>query len=81
MVRQAYENFRYQKNVQTIITQIKIFEKEFTKYNEEFEKIGEKIDGLSKTYDTVNTTRTRQLLRVIDKINIEDKSSTQELHE
>ncbi|HOZ81246.1 MAG TPA: DNA recombination protein RmuC [Candidatus Woesebacteria bacterium] len=73
MVRQAYENFRYQKNVQSIITQIKLFEKEFIKYNEEFEKIGDKIDSLSKSYDSVNTTRSRQLLRVMDKIKLENE--------
>ncbi|HPJ16759.1 MAG TPA: DNA recombination protein RmuC [Candidatus Woesebacteria bacterium] len=73
MVRQAYENFRYQKNVQSIIAQIKLFEKEFIKYNEEFEKIGDKIDSLSKSYDSVNTTRSRQLLRVMDKIKLENE--------
>jgi len=70
MIRQAYENFRYQKNVQAIITQIKIFEKEFSRYNEEFTKIGDKIDSLAKQYDSVNTTRTRALLRVTDKISL-----------
>ena len=70
MIRQAYENFRYQKNVQAIITQIKIFEKEFNRYNEEFGKIGDKIDSLAKQYDSVNTTRTRALLRVTDKISL-----------
>jgi len=72
MIRQAYENFRYQKNVQAIITQIKIFEKEFSRYNEEFSKIGDKIDSLAKQYDSVNTTRTRALLRVTDKISLGD---------
>lgn len=72
MIRQAYENFRYQKNVQAIITQIKLFEKEFTRYNEEFSKIGERINSLAKQYDSVNTTRTRALLRVTDKISLGD---------
>jgi DNA recombination protein RmuC len=72
MVRQAYDNFRYQKNVQAIITQIKNFEKEFTKYNDEFSKIGDKISVLSHQYDEVNGVRTSKLLRVIDKIKIEE---------
>jgi DNA recombination protein RmuC len=72
MVRQAYENFRYQKNIQGIIGQIKTFEKEFARYNEEFGKIGDKIDSLAKQYDAVNTTRTRSLLRVTDKISLEE---------
>ena len=68
MVRQAYDNFRYQQDVVEIIGQIRQFEKEFARYNEEFGKIGEKIEALAKTYDTVNTTRTRKLLRAVDKV-------------
>lgn len=71
MVGQAYENFRFQKNIQGIITQIKIFDTEFEKYNEEFVKIGERIESLSKQYNTVSTTRTHQLTRIIDKIRLE----------
>ena len=74
MVKQAYENFRFQKNVQGIITQIKIFGSEFEKYNEEFTKIGDRIDSLHKQYDEVNNTRAKKLQKVVDKINIEDKS-------
>ncbi|HEX8923401.1 MAG TPA: DNA recombination protein RmuC [Patescibacteria group bacterium] len=74
MVRQAYDNFRYQSNVQSIISYIKIFEKEFGKYNEEFDKIGLKIDSLSRQYSEVSSVRTNKLIRVIDKIKIEDNS-------
>lgn len=81
MVRQAYDNFRYQKNVQSIIGHIHLFEKEFAKYNEEFEKIGGRIDSLSKQYNEVSSTRTSKLLRVIDKIKIEDASTQKELPE
>ena len=75
LVRQAYDNFKYQKNVQKIIGYIKNFEVEFVKYNEEFLKIGERIDSLSKQYNVVNSTRSNQLTRSIDKIKIEDSSS------
>ncbi|MFZ2153582.1 MAG: DNA recombination protein RmuC [Microgenomates group bacterium] len=74
MVKQAYENFRFQKNVQGIITQIKIFGTEFEKYNEEFVKIGDRIDSLHKQYDEVGATRTKKLQKVIDKINLEDST-------
>lgn len=74
MVRQAYENFRFQKNIQGIISQIRVFSSEFDKYNEEFVKIGERIDSLHKQYDSVNSTRTNKLLRSIDKIKLEDSS-------
>jgi len=71
MVKQAYDNFRFQKNVSAIIAQIKIFGTEFDKYNEEFQKIGAKIDGLSRQYQEVSNTRTRKLQKVVDRINYE----------
>lgn len=76
MVRQAYENFRFQKNVQGIIAQIKIFNTEFEKYNEEFVKIGDRIDSLHKQYDEVSNTRTKKLQKVIDKIKIDEPEIT-----
>jgi DNA recombination protein RmuC len=74
MVRQAYDNFRFQKDIQGIIAQIKIFAKEFASYNEEFTKIGDRIESLSKQYTIVNSTRTNKLVRCIDKINLEAPS-------
>ncbi len=75
MVRQSYDNFHYQKNVQTIISYIKKFADEFQVYNLEFEKIGDKINSLSDQYQKVSTTRTRQLVRIIDKIKLDDQSA------
>lgn len=72
MVKQAYENFRFQKNVQGIITQIKLFDIEFEKYNEEFVKIGDRIESLHKQYDEVSSARTKKLQKVVDKIKLED---------
>lgn len=74
MVYQAYQNFRYQENVQNIIGYIKIFEKEFEKYNTEFVKIGDRIDSLSRQYHEVNSTRTGKLLRTIDQIKLDEGS-------
>jgi DNA recombination protein RmuC len=81
MVRQAYDNFHYQKNVQKIINYIKLFKNEFLKYNEEFLKIGERIDSLTTQYNTVNSTRTNQLVKSINKIEIESSSSEKLLEE
>ncbi|OGH16515.1 MAG: hypothetical protein A3C30_04995 [Candidatus Levybacteria bacterium RIFCSPHIGHO2_02_FULL_40_18] len=77
LVRQSYSNFKYQKELHNIIMNIKVFENEFKKYNEEFEKIGDRITSLTKQYDEVNNTRTKQLNRSIDKINLE--SAVEEL--
>lgn len=76
MVRQAYNNFKYQKDTQKIISYIKVFEKEFIKYSEEFQKIGERINSLNKQYELVDRTRTNQLQKAIDKIKLEEESTS-----
>ncbi len=72
LIRQSYDNFKYQKNVRNIITYIQLFEEEFTKYNEEFEKIGDRIVSLTDQYNKVDSTRTKQLLKTVDKIRLEE---------
>jgi len=74
MVKQAHNNFNLQRNAHKVITQIKNFEIEFNKYNTEFNKIGEKIEGLTKQYDSVRNTRTNQLTKIMDKIESETVS-------
>ncbi|MBU1119883.1 DNA recombination protein RmuC [Patescibacteria group bacterium] len=71
MVKQSYENFRVQKNIYNIIGHVRAFEKEFVNFSDSFYKIGEKIDGLQKQYDTVSTTRFNQLVRRVDKVKQE----------
>lgn len=72
LIRQSYSNFKYQNNVRNIITYIKLFEEEFRKYNQEFVKIGERIDSLNDQYTKVDSTRTKQLMKSVDKIISED---------
>ena len=79
MILQAYDNFRYQKNVQSIIGHIRLFEQEFTKYNQEFVKIGSRLDSLNRQYNQVNSTRTNQLLRVVDKIKLNKPPDNKQL--
>jgi DNA anti-recombination protein RmuC len=50
---------------------------EFDKFNEEFAKIGERIDSLSRQFNTVNTTRTNQLVRSVEKIKLEETDTAQ----
>jgi len=72
MVRQAYENFRFQKNIQGIITQIKVFGNEYAKFSEEFDKFGEKINSLQDQFLKVSQTRNNKLQKVIDKISLSE---------
>ena len=68
MVKQAYSNFRYQENLQHIIGLIKRFDIEYDKYSEEVDKLGERIQSTSRQFETVATTRNRQLTSVVEKI-------------
>ena len=76
MVRQAYDNFRYQQNIHEIIALIRRFEFEFEKYNQEFDKLGNQLKTTIDTYQRVETTRTRQLTRVVEKIRLESGEET-----
>ena len=71
MVKQSYENFRVQSNIHNIISHVKAFEKEFGVFSESFYKIGDKLGSLQKQYDTVSTTRFRQLERRMDNVKLE----------
>lgn len=75
MIYQSYNNFKYQENLQDIIKLIKVFEKEYLKYNEELDILGKRIQSVSSQYDIVSTTRTRKLSSVVDKIKGESDFS------
>ncbi|MFS8159171.1 MAG: DNA recombination protein RmuC [Candidatus Roizmanbacteria bacterium] len=79
MVRQAYDNFRYQKNIHEIVANIKEFEKQFELYTEEFDKLGRHLDTAVETYRRVETTRTKQLTKVVDRIKLDDSTSEKPL--
>lgn len=68
MVKQAYTNFRYQENLQHIISLIKTFDAEYQKYTEEVTRLGERIDSASKQFNVVSNTRDKKLSTVVDKI-------------
>ncbi len=68
MIKQAYTNFRYQENLHEIIGLIARFEEEYKNFSKSIDILGERISSASKQFDTVSTTRSRQLTRVVDKI-------------
>lgn len=72
MIKQSYENFRVQQNIQNIVTHVRTLEKEFGKFSEEFEKVGDRIESLNKQYDEVSKTRVNQINKVMDKVKLED---------
>ncbi len=78
MVRQAYQNFSYQKNIRQVIGHVQSFEKEFEKFQEEFLKVGERIKSLDSQYQKVSTTRVNQLGKRVDMIKLDSVDDTEE---
>lgn len=74
LVRQAHKALKMQQNTQVIIDSIRIFEKEWDKYSEEFRKFGENIDRVGRCYDSLNTTRSQKLMRAVEKVKLLDVS-------
>ena len=72
MIRQSYDNFKIQEDLHRVVGLIGKFKQEFSKYSDEFDRLGDRIKSMSKQYDSIATTRTRQLTKVIDQINEED---------
>ena len=68
MIKQSYTNFQYQKNLGQVIALIQNFKQEFNKFNESFDVLGKRLKSSLEQYEKVSQTRTRQLQRVIDKI-------------
>ena len=81
MVRQAYENFTYQKNIKQVVGHVRAFEKEFQKFNDEFSKIGDRITSLDKQYNHVSTTRVNQLTKTVDRIKLDSSEEDDKLTE
>lgn len=74
MIHQTYESFKIQEDLHRVVDLIKKFKDEFAKYNNEFDNIGNRIKSLSLQYDKVDGARTRNLTKIIDKIDGEDIS-------
>ncbi|KXK10691.1 MAG: DNA recombination protein RmuC [Microgenomates bacterium OLB23] len=79
MIRQAHDNFVYQKNIHKIVGHIKEFERQFDMYSEEFSSLGRQIQTLTNTYQKVDSTRTRQLSKVVEKIKLESSADDKPL--
>jgi len=72
MIHQSYDNFKIQEDLHRVVNLIGKFKDEFDKYNSEFDNIGNKIKSLSGQYDKVAGVRTRQLTKIVDRIEGED---------
>lgn len=68
VIRQAAENANIMKTADEVITILSEFGKQWTNYNIEIDKLGQRIEQTAKQFETVSTTRSNVLQRQIDKV-------------
>jgi len=68
LVKQAHSNFRLQSNIHQIIQLVQKFRQEYEKFSGELDALGNRLESASRQFQTVASTRDRQLNRVIDQI-------------
>ncbi len=68
VIRQAYENFRYEKDMKKIIDLIEQFAKTYTLFKDRFENIGSSIEKLQTQYQDVKDKSFKNLDSKINKI-------------
>ena len=69
VVRQAVENFQFERTSNEILTRLTQFRKQWDKFADQFDKMGRALDATSKAYDDLTGTRRRILERELDKID------------
>ncbi len=67
-VMESYRNFMVGKKIQEVIKQVDAFSTEWLRFDEEFQKFGRSITSLQKNYDTLASTRKKQMEKRIHKI-------------
>lgn len=80
-VMESYRNFMVGKKIKEVIKHIDAFATEWLKFDEEFGKFGRSIETLAKNYETLSTTRKRQMEKKIAKIEQYRGSSAELIEE
>ena len=68
VIRQAVENFALEKTSNKILSLMGVFKKQWSEFINRFENLGKKIQDVQKEYETLTTTRRRQLERPLNEI-------------
>jgi len=69
LINQAVKNFKMEKGLVEIITQIKLFAAQWQKFVESMDKMGKKLQDAQKEFDTLTTTRKNMLERPLLRID------------
>ena len=69
VIRQAVDNFRLEQVSSQILTLLAEFKKQWAKYVEGMDKMGERLEAATKEFEKLKGVRTRQLERQLDRID------------
>jgi len=81
IIRQAFENFYYENSIKKIIETINLFSKEYDRFKERFQGLGDVIKKTSITYDDLHDKNFKRLDSHIKKIEGHKKGSLTSLEE
>ena len=69
VIRQAVDNFRLEQASRGILQLLGEFKKQWARYVDGMDRMGDKLEGAMQEYQKLVSTRTRQLERQLDKID------------
>lgn len=79
LVRQAVRNFAMEEKAGEIFKLLELFQKQWTKYTGQMDKLGRSLESTQRDYQELVTTRSRQLDKPLDKIQELQTGRQQEL--
>jgi len=68
LIHQATKNFAMEEKATEVMNQVNEFRKQWGKYTDLFDKLGRSLDTVNNDYQSITTTRTRQLEKPMRKI-------------
>ncbi|MDP8266341.1 MAG: DNA recombination protein RmuC [Candidatus Aceula meridiana] len=81
IIRQAFENFHYENSIKKIIETINLFSKEYDRFKDRFQGLGDAIKKTGSTYDDINDKNFKRLDAHIKKIEGHKKGNLSSLEE
>jgi DNA recombination protein RmuC len=70
VIRQSVENFAFESTSADMLKLFGEFYKQWRMFSDKFETLGKRIDDVKKEFEALTTTRTKQLERPLEKIDI-----------
>jgi DNA recombination protein RmuC len=74
-IMQGYRNYYYEQNIKDVLKEITNFKEQFTRFTDEFSKLGRSFDAVYKDYQKIDTTRVTGMTRTFKKIEMAERES------